>query len=99
MPFLSVLFPGVPTLESQGYKVYFASVRGISVRAGTPPEVVDVLAGAVKRAMESDGVKKKMEELGLVQRYMGPAEFTTYWDEIEADTKPLLVELLKEQKK
>jgi len=93
------LFPGVPTLESQGYKVYFASTRGISVRAGTPPEVVEVLAGAVKRAMESDGIKKKMEELGLVQRYMGPAEFTRYWDELEAQTKPLLEELLREQKK
>ncbi len=93
------LFPGVPTLESQGYKVYFASTRGISVRAGTPPEVVEVLAGAVKRAMESDEVKKKMESLGLVQRYMGPAEFSSYWDELEAQTKPLLEELLKEQNK
>ena len=93
------LFPGVPTLESQGYKVYFASTRGISVRAGTPPEVVEILAGAVKRSMENDEVKKKMESLGLVQRYMGPAEFSRYWDELEAQTKPLLEELLKEQKK
>ncbi len=94
----SPLFPGVPTLESQGYKVYFASSRGISVRAGTPPEVVEILAGAVKRAMESDTVKKKMEELGLVQRYMGPAEYTRYWDELEAQAKPLLEELLRGQK-
>jgi len=93
------LFPGVPTLESQGYKVYFASSRGISVRAGTPPEVVQILASAVKRAMENDGVKKKMEELGLVQRYMGPAEYTKYWDDLEAQTKPLLEELLKDQRK
>jgi len=94
----SPLFPDVPTFESQGYKMYFASSRGISVRAGTPPEVVEILASAVKRAMESDVVKKKMEELGLVQRYMGPVEYTKYWDELEAKTKPLLEELLKEQK-
>jgi len=92
------LFPGVPTLDSQGYKVYFASSRGISVRAGTPPEVVEVLASAVKRAMENELVKKRMDELGLVQRFMGPAEYTKYWDDIEAQTKPLLEELLKEQK-
>jgi tripartite-type tricarboxylate transporter receptor subunit TctC len=93
------LFPGVPTLESQGYRVYFASTRGISVRAGTPPEVVQVLANAVKRSMETEEVKKKMEALGLVQRFMGPAEFSKYWDELEAQTKPLLDELLREQKK
>ena len=67
--------------------------------AGTPPEVVEVLAGAVKRAMENETVKKRMDELGLVQRYMGPAEYTKYWDEVEAQTRPLLEELLKEQKK
>ncbi len=93
------LFPGVPTYESQGYKLYFASSRGISVRAGTPPEIVEILAGAVKRAMESDAVKNRMETLGLVQRYMGPADYTKYWDEFEAQTKPLLEELLKEQQK
>ena len=92
------LFPGVPTMESQGYKVYFASSRGISVRAGTPPEIVDILANAVKRAMENELVKKRMDELGLVQRFMGPAEYTKYWDDLEAQTKPLLEELLKQQK-
>ena len=95
----SPLFPGVPTYESQGYKLYFASSRGISVRAGTPKEVVEILAGAVKRAMESEVVKSRMETLGLVQRYMGPDEYTKYWDEFEAQTKPLLEELLKEQQK
>ena len=95
----SPLFPGVTTYESQGYPLYFASSRGITVRAGTPPEVVEILANAVKRAMENDAVKQRMESLGLVQRYMGPAEYTKYWDEFEAQTKPLLEELLKEQKK
>ncbi len=95
----SPLFPGVPTFESQGYKLYFASSRGITVRAGTPPEVVDILANAVKRAMESDVVKQRMESLGLVQRYMGPAEYAKYWDDLEVQTKPLLEELLKEQNK
>jgi tripartite-type tricarboxylate transporter receptor subunit TctC len=93
------LFPGVPTLESQGYKVYFASSRGISVRAGTPPEIVEILANAVKRAMESEAVKSRMEMAGLVQRYMGPAEYTKYWDDLEAEAKPLLEEMLKDQKK
>jgi tripartite-type tricarboxylate transporter receptor subunit TctC len=95
----SPLFPGVPTFASQGYNVFFASSRGISVRAGTPQDVVEILAGAVKRAMESPDVKKRMDEMGLVQRYMGPAEYTKYWDDLEAQTKPLLEELLKEQRK
>ncbi len=93
------LFPGAPTMESQGYKVYFASSRGISVRAGTPPEVVEILANAVKRAMESEIVKSRMEAAGLVQRYMGPAEYTKYWDDLETEAKPLLEEMLKDKKK
>jgi tripartite-type tricarboxylate transporter receptor subunit TctC len=60
---------------------------------------VEILANAVKRAMETEAVKSRMEAAGLVQRYMGPAEYTKYWDDLEAQTKPLLEELLKEQKK
>jgi len=92
------LFPGVPTLESQGYKVYFASSRGISVPAGTPREIVDILANAVKKAMDSPDVKARMAELGLYQQYMGPDEYAAYWDDLEKQTKPVLEELLKEQK-
>jgi hypothetical protein len=49
--------------------------------------------------MENDVVKQRMESLGLVQRYMGPAEYAKYWDDLEVQTKPLLEELLKEQNK
>jgi len=86
----SKFYPGVKTFESQGYNVSYASSRGISVPVGTPKEVVDVIAQATKKAMESDEMKKKMDEGFFLQRYMGPEEYATYWDQFEAQTKGLM---------
>lgn len=86
----SKFFPGVPTLESQGYKLYWASTRGISVPGGTPKEIVQVLAGAIKKATESSEFKKSCEESYIVPRYMGPDEYSAYWDEIESLATPFI---------
>ena len=41
-------YPGVPTFAEQGFDFVFGPVRGFAVPAGTPDDVVKVLAGAVK---------------------------------------------------
>ncbi|MHB0869294.1 MAG: tripartite tricarboxylate transporter substrate binding protein [Chloroflexota bacterium] len=92
----SKFFPEVKTLESQGYQVYMASSRGWSVPVGTPKEVVDVLSGAIKKAMTAEEHKKKMDEMGLALRYMDPAELGKYWDEVDAQITPLM-ELAKQK--
>jgi tripartite-type tricarboxylate transporter receptor subunit TctC len=86
----SKFYPDVKTFESQGYKVNFSSSRGISVPAGTPKEIVDVLAKATKKAMESADMQKKMDDGFLGMQYMDPAEYATYWDQFEAQTKELM---------
>ena len=86
----SPLAPGVPTLASQGYKVNSGVSRGISAPAGTQKEYIDILAAAFKKVMDSDEHKKKLDEMGLIQRYMGPAEYAAYWKETEARIKPLM---------
>lgn len=87
----SKFFPGVPTLESQGYKYYSASSSlGFSVAGGTPREIVDFMDGAIKKITDSDDFKKKMDELSYPLYYMNSARFTAFWDEKETEIKPLL---------
>lgn len=87
----SKYFPGLKTLESQGYKLYWSSSRGVSVPAGTPKEIVDILAGAIKKTTEDESFKKKMDDMLQTILYMGPEQYTTYWDEVEALAKPFIV--------
>lgn len=90
--------PEAETFEEQGYKIVSGASRGYVLPAGTPKEIVDILSQAIKRAIESEELKKKMDEVTQVQRYMGPAEYAAYWDEFDAEVKLLLPELTAEQK-
>ena len=82
--------PGVKTFEEQGIKLYWASARGWSVPAGTPMEIVNILSGAIKRAIETPEHQQKMDEMGLTLRYMNPDQFSKYWDEVDAQVEKLL---------
>jgi tripartite-type tricarboxylate transporter receptor subunit TctC len=86
----SPFYPGVKTFEAQGYKLYNSSSRGFAAPAGTPKEILDTLAGAIKKVVASDDHKRRMADMGLTLRYMDPAQYTKYWGEYEAELKELL---------
>ena len=88
------LIAGVKTLESQGYKMYSYVSRGISVPASTPVPVVDALSSAIKKAIESDEHKKSIKEMNMTLNYMGPQRMAEFWDEVEQQVKPLLLQEL-----
>lgn len=85
-------FPGVKTAEAQGFKLFMSKASGIVAPAGTPPEVVDLLSKAIKKAMDTDEHKKKMDDAGQTLRYMDPKQYATYWEELETTLKPLVEE-------
>ena len=85
----SKFLPG-KTSFSQGIKLESSSSRGLSAPAGTPKEIVDFLAGAIKKAIADPEHTKKMEEQGLTVRYMDPAGMEKYWAEMEEQIKPLM---------
>ena len=91
----SKFLPDVPTAEEQGYKIVAATSRGFSVPAGTPMEIVNTLSAAIKNAMSDQEHQNKMDEQGLALRYMTPAEFGAYWDEVDTTLKPILDEAKK----
>jgi tripartite-type tricarboxylate transporter receptor subunit TctC len=90
LPFTQI--SDVPTLRELGYDLVFASSRGISVPRGTPQEVVDILADAVREAMEDPQVQQTFADALLTTRFMGPDEYTQYWDEFEETVAPLIEE-------
>lgn len=91
----SPFVPDSPTMAEQGYKVEMVSSKGVNLPAGTPQEIVDVLSGAVKKAMDSDEHKKKMADMFLTQKYLDANQYTAAWDDIENSVKPLLEEARK----
>ena len=81
----------IPTLESQGYKIYSYVSRGISVPAHTPEPVLTKLTQAIEKVMQSPEHKKSVDEMFMTLRYMNPKDMASFWDGVEAQTKPLLL--------
>ncbi len=88
--------PDVKTLASQGYDVNSVIFFAVSLPAGVPKAVVDVLSAASKKVVETEDYKKKLQTVGSSPRYMGPAEYGAYWDQTETELRPLL-DLAKQQ--
>jgi tripartite-type tricarboxylate transporter receptor subunit TctC len=83
--------PGVKTAKALGYPVSFTTYRDIFVPGGTPNEIVDTLAGSIKKVMGTEEHRKRMEdELNLLLEFQGPAEVNKAWDEMEETMKKLI---------
>jgi tripartite-type tricarboxylate transporter receptor subunit TctC len=91
--------PGVKTLESLGYKGYANTSRVYALPVGAPPEIVDVLAGAIKKVMDTPEHIQKMEQIGSISTFLGPADAAKLWAEIEEQTKTLMELAAEEAKK
>lgn len=83
--------PGIRTLESEGFKIYSYVSRGLSVPANTPEPILTKLTQAIEKVMQSPEHKKSVDEMQMSLRYMNPKEMSSFWDEVEAQTKPLLL--------
>jgi tripartite-type tricarboxylate transporter receptor subunit TctC len=90
----SQFLPDVPTLESLGYKGgVFGSYSAIVVPAGTPKDVIGVVAAALKKAMAEPEVDKKMKDVWQEAYVLGPEESAALWAKAEEDAKALLAEI------
>jgi tripartite-type tricarboxylate transporter receptor subunit TctC len=93
----SEFLPGVPTMKAQGYNVVSVSATGILAPAATPREIVDVLTTAIKKIVESDDHRKKLNALGVTPHYLNPDDYAAFWASYEARVAPLLKELRSSQ--
>jgi tripartite-type tricarboxylate transporter receptor subunit TctC len=71
--------PDVATLDEQGLKGFnVVTWYGISAPAGTPPPVIEKIAAAFEKSVNSSDVKAKLAVQGVETYYLGPKEFTAF---------------------
>jgi tripartite-type tricarboxylate transporter receptor subunit TctC len=69
------LLPNVPTFKELGYRnVVMSTDRGISVRKGTPKEIVEIFERGLLKIMRSPEYQADMKRLGAPLMIMGHAE-------------------------
>lgn len=68
--------PGIPTLDEQGIPgVNVTSWYGLLVPAGTPPALVEQLAGDAADILAAPDVRQNLKAQGMTDAAMKPAEF------------------------
>ena len=71
--------PNVATLDEQGLKGFnVVTWYGIAAPSGTPPAVIEKIAGAFEKSVTSPDVKAKLAAQGVEAVYLGPKEFNAY---------------------
>ena len=58
-------YPDVPTTFELGYPVATSTTRGYAVRAGTPPEIIEMLSEALVKAMAHETFANYLKSAGL----------------------------------
>jgi len=73
-------FPDVPTFKELGYKIASPGYYGISAPAGTPPEVVDAIYQAAKKATEKyqNQIGENLGGFGAEIKLLPPKEYAEY---------------------
>ena len=76
-------FPDVPTGSELGYDITMGRWRGLALKKGTPPAVVNYLADVMKKATEDPMYKDVAHKslLDLRPGWKGPEEYGKFWEE------------------
>ncbi|MDI6725877.1 MAG: tripartite tricarboxylate transporter substrate binding protein [Smithellaceae bacterium] len=88
-------FPDVPTARELGYDITMGRWRGLAVKKGTPPEIVNYLTSVLKKASLTDAYTSyaKTSLLDVRPGWKGPVEFGKFWDEEFKEYKEIFEEL------
>ena len=70
--------PDAPTLRDLGYDMVVTSPYGIAGPKGMPPEIVDVLHRAFRKALEDEASQAIMRRWEMPQEYLGPPEYLAF---------------------
>jgi len=86
-------FPDAPTLRELGYDMVVTSPYGITGPKGVPPEIVDFLHRAFRKALEDEASQAIMRRWEMPQEYLGPAEYLAFARERVAYEKRMVARL------
>jgi tripartite-type tricarboxylate transporter receptor subunit TctC len=77
--------PDIPTLDEAGLPGFEATPwLGLGARAGTPPEIIQRLNHAARRALGRAEVLARLQGIGIEPRAMTPEQFSAF---IRAETE------------
>ena len=85
--------PDVPTVKEQGYDLIYGTDRGVVLPKGTPKAIIDHYATLFKKAAEDPAVIEAMEAKGTSISYMGPADYTAYFEDTFSRWKRIATEV------
>ena len=71
--------PDVPTLKELGYDVEYYIWSGFFAPRATPPEAIQVLREATRRAVNSSEFRNAMEKMETPIAYLDAEEFQKFW--------------------
>ncbi|MBU3931470.1 MAG: tripartite tricarboxylate transporter substrate binding protein [Pseudomonadota bacterium] len=85
----------VPTARELGYDITMGRWRGLAVKKGTPPEIVNWLAAVLEKAMKDPAYSEiaKKSLLDLRPGWKGPAEYGKFWETEFKEYKGILDDL------
>lgn len=86
-------FPDVPTLQEQGTDMVAEVPYGLVGPAGMDPAVVNTIAEAFRKASAEEANKAMLRQLGQVDLYMSPAEFSAWAAKTYASERELIQKL------
>lgn len=85
-------FPEAPTSAAVGYHLYDFSHTGIAVAAGTPRGAVDAWAAMFREMAANEGLRARLDAMGVNLDYQGPQEYRKLWLEVEAAARDVLLQ-------
>ncbi|WP_420403854.1 Bug family tripartite tricarboxylate transporter substrate binding protein [Nisaea sp.] len=85
--------PEVMTLKEQGYDLIYGTDRGIVLPKGASQDVIDHYAEMFKKAAQDPKVVEAMNAKGTAVNYLGPKEYTAYFEKTFADWKRIAIEV------
>ena len=71
-------FPEVPTLRDLGYDMVVTSPFGIVGPRGVPPEIVDTIHTAFRKAWEDEASQAIVNRWDMPREYLGPADYLAF---------------------
>jgi tripartite-type tricarboxylate transporter receptor subunit TctC len=83
-------FPDVPTAKELGIDVVATSARIWLAPKDTPPERIEILRDAFRKAIEDPAVAAQLVEFGLEPRFVEPERVLAELDQSLAETLPLV---------
>jgi tripartite-type tricarboxylate transporter receptor subunit TctC len=80
-----------------GYNAALEAYNGFAFKSGTPQEIVNAMAAALKRIAANPDFQKQAEKMSIDVRVMVGKEYEDYHNQVEEFVKELIDDLNKKK--